>query len=191
MDPALWATLWAGVGACCVLVLLLVAGAAKGRRWRQSAAVRTAPDGRVPEAALAAALADVEALRAQVDRLSTELAARRPGATATDNPATGGTPPRAGAAAVVPVASDYVITTAGEPERPTQVPERAVLSVTLGEPLVKLAAFGYAVRKALSPESRNRIAFEMRREVKRARKERRRHARRARVATPRRAEEAA
>jgi len=34
------------------------------------------------------------------------------------------------------------------------------------------------VRRALSPESRNRIAFEMRREVKRARKERRRAARR-------------
>lgn len=51
-------------------------------------------------------------------------------------------------------------------------------SVTLGEPLLKAVAFGYGVRRALSPESRNRIAFEMRREVKRARKERRRAARR-------------
>jgi hypothetical protein len=70
------------------------------------------------------------------------------------------------------------------------VSERAVLSVTLGEPLVKLAAFGYGLRRALSAESRNRITFEMHREVKRARKERRRAARRARVA-PAPAEESA
>jgi hypothetical protein len=91
-----------------------------------------------------------------------------------------------GAAAVVPPQTEYVITTAGDPVADARglqaVPERAVLSVTLGEPLVKLAAFGYGVRRALSAESRNRIAFEMRREVKRARKERRRAARRARVA---------
>jgi hypothetical protein len=65
-------------------------------------------------------------------------------------------------------------------DRP-QVPEGAVLSVTLGEPLVKVAAWAHGIRRALAPETRNRIAFEMRREVKRARKERRRAARRARL----------
>jgi hypothetical protein len=37
-----------------------------------------------------------------------------------------------------------------------------------------MVAFGHGVARALSPESRNRIWFEMRREVRRARKQRRR-----------------
>ena len=53
-----------------------------------------------------------------------------------------------------------------------QVPDRLVLSATMGEPLVKVAAFGHGLRRALSPESRNRIWFEMRREVRAARKRR-------------------
>ena len=75
------------------------------------------------------------------------------------------------AAATAPVApqTEYLITSVGEP-----VPDRVVLSTTVGEPLVKAIAFGYGVRRALSPETRNRIAFEMKREVRRARKQRRR-----------------
>ena len=157
MNPALWAALGATVALLLVLVGVALALVLSGRRARAR-----------EQAAAESARADMEALRAQVDELSSELAATR------------------GAAAVVPPQTEYVITTAGDPVTdPTglpTVPERAVLSVTLGEPLVKLAAFGYGVRKALSPETRNRIAFEMRREVKRARKERRRAARRARVA---------
>jgi hypothetical protein len=68
--------------------------------------------------------------------------------------------------------SAYVITDAGEPG--PNVPDRVVLSATIGEPLVKVVAFGHGVRRALSAESRNRIWFEMRREVRRARKQRRR-----------------
>ncbi len=68
--------------------------------------------------------------------------------------------------------ASYVITDAGRPE-PT-VPDRVVLTATLGEPLVKAVSFGHGVRRALSAESRNRIRFEMRREVRRARKQRRR-----------------
>jgi hypothetical protein len=165
MNPALWAAL--GATAALLLVLLgaglaLVIG---GRRVRAR-----------ERAALATARADVEALSARLEDLSAELAASR------------------GAAVLTPPQAEYVITTAGdrsaEAEDLPQVPDRAVLSVTLGEPLVKLAAFGYGVRKALSGETRNRIAFEMRREVKRARKERRRAARRTRL-TQTRAEEAA
>jgi hypothetical protein len=59
------------------------------------------------------------------------------------------------------------------------VPNRVVLSAAFGEPLVKVVAFGFGLRRALSPESRNRIAFEVRREVKRARKQRRRATKRA------------
>jgi hypothetical protein len=167
MNPALWAAF----GGTAVLFLVLsgvVLGALLGARRLRAR----------EQQVLDSARADVEALRAQVEELSAALAVNQ------------------GAAAVVPPAVEYVITTAGgEAGRGDlpQVPDRAVLSVTLGEPLVKLAAFGYGLRKALSAESRNRIAFEMRREVKRTRKERRRGARRSRLAqtAPRGAEEAA
>jgi hypothetical protein len=44
----------------------------------------------------------------------------------------------------------------------------------LGESLVRLVSLGYGVRRALSAENRNRIRFEVRREVKRSRRQRRR-----------------
>jgi hypothetical protein len=80
---------------------------------------------------------------------------------------------------------EFVITTAGPVDVPLEVEHAAPVthqqltarqfaSVALGESLVTLASFGYGVRRALSPENRNRIAFEMRREVRRARKQRRR-----------------
>lgn len=87
---------------------------------------------------------------------------------------------------VTPGDDQYVVTEAGvvrledpaalderaQPPRP--VPDQLVLSATLGEPLVKVAAFGHGVRRALSAESRNRIRFAMRQEVRRSRKQRRR-----------------
>ena len=78
---------------------------------------------------------------------------------------------------------EFVITTAGAPDVPAphaghapvrQLTAREFTSVALGESLVTIAAFGYGVRRALSPENRNRITFEMRQEVRRARKQRRR-----------------
>ncbi|HEU4513934.1 MAG TPA: hypothetical protein VFR87_12590 [Nocardioidaceae bacterium] len=149
MNPALWAALG---GAAALLLVLLGAALALLLVSRRARARE--------RAALAAATADVDTLRARVDELSAELAASR---------------------APAPAETEYLITTAGhDADRRDlpQVPERAVLSVTVGEPLVKLAAFGYGLRRALSAESRNRIGFEMRREVKRARKARRRAARR-------------
>ncbi len=44
-----------------------------------------------------------------------------------------------------------MITDAGEPEAEPNVPDRVVLSATLGEPLVKVVAFGHGLRRALSP----------------------------------------
>ena len=168
MNPALWAALGGTAALFLVLVGVALALLLGARRTR----VR---EGR----ALASARADMEALRTQVEELSAALAASQ------------------GAAAVVRPSVEYLITTAGQGgadrgELP-QVSDRAVLSVTLGEPLVKLAAFGYGLRKALSAENRNRIAFEIRRETKRVRKERRRAARRSRLAQarPEAAEEAA
>ncbi|HEX2894722.1 MAG TPA: hypothetical protein VHO29_12050 [Marmoricola sp.] len=74
----------------------------------------------------------------------------------------------------------FVITHVGDPDEVDQsalsaspVPDRLVLSATLGEPLVKVAAFSHGVRRALSPESRNRIWFEVRREVRASRRRRR------------------
>ena len=59
-----------------------------------------------------------------------------------------------------------------DPPEPT-ISNRLVLSATVGEPLVKSLAFAHGLRVALSPESRNRIRFEMKRETRRARKQRR------------------
>ncbi len=76
----------------------------------------------------------------------------------------------------VPEQADFVITHVGEPGagvEPVAVPDRLVLSATLGEPLVKVAAFSHGVRRALSARSRNRIWFEMRSEVRASRRRRR------------------
>jgi hypothetical protein len=68
----------------------------------------------------------------------------------------------------------YLITDAGLEKTEPDVSNRLVLSATFGEPLVKVVSLGHGLARALSPESRNRIRFEMRREVRRARKQRRR-----------------
>ena len=52
--------------------------------------------------------------------------------------------------------------------------------LVLRETVVKAASLAHGVRRALDPETRNRIRFEMRREVKRARKQRRSDTREAR-----------
>ena len=165
MNPALWTAL----GSAATLLLLLLGYVLAS--WRRRSVTRVAE-----RDALAEARADVEALRERVEELSAQLAATR-----------------APASGTLLAPGDIVITSAGESPRTDlpQVPERAVLSATVGAPLVKAAAFGYGLRRALSAESRNRIAFEMRREVKRARKARRRHARRTRTVDALRAEEAA
>ena len=110
--------------------------------------------------ALLVAQQDTAELRARLDALSDQLERQSATMVSTDDPA-------------------YVITTAGAPEPPLHVPDRLVLSATVGEPLVKAMALGHGVRRALSAESRNRIWFEMRREVRRARKHRRRETKEA------------
>lgn len=146
-------------GAAATVVVLLCTGLVLVAVSR----ARTVRTTRAHESELAAARADVEALRARLEELEAARAA------------TPATPP-----------TEYVITTAStagdrSPE-PVDVPLRSVVQVSFAEPLLKTVALVYGVRRALSPESRNRIAFEMRREVKRARKERRRAMRQARRA---------
>jgi len=73
------------------------------------------------------------------------------------------------------VDEEYVITRLGD--EPAQEPAPALetrlfADLVLRESVVKAASFAYGVRRGLSPANRNRIWFEMRREVKRARKQR-------------------
>lgn len=116
------------------------------------------------EAMLDAALRESDDLRARLDEL--ELAREQVAAPAART--------RKRQAAAVAEAPAFLITDAGNGpvEDPIAVPDRLVLSATLGAPLVKVAAFGHGIARALSPESRNRIWFEMRREVRAARKRR-------------------
>lgn len=73
-----------------------------------------------------------------------------------------------------PVMAEFIITDMGSEEPPpVEVTNSVVLSATIGEPLVKAAAFAHGLRRALTPENRNRIRFEMKRELRRSRKARR------------------
>lgn len=102
------------------------------------------------EATLARSQAETAGLRRQLDELAGRI--ERPSAEA-----------------------EFVITSVGRPEpEAVEVPDRLVLGATLGEPLVRAAAFTHGLRRALSAESRNRIRFAMRQEVRRSRRERRR-----------------
>src|SRR5918998_37008 len=78
--------------------------------------------------------------------------------------------------------ADFVITQLG-PETAQPVPAveaRLFGDIVLRETVVQAASLFHGLRRALSPESRNRIGFEMRREVRRSRKQRRADLREAR-----------
>jgi hypothetical protein len=75
--------------------------------------------------------------------------------------------------------TEYVITHVGEPE-PEQVAEPApslsgplFADIVLRETVVQTASLFQGLRRALAPETLNRIRFQMRQEVKRSRKQRR------------------
>ncbi|MET3963682.1 hypothetical protein ABIE44_003616 [Marmoricola sp. OAE513] len=151
MDSALLGAILAALGGAVVALLAVGLLAVLRRRNRSRADL---------EAMLDAALRESDDLRTRLEELSVQLP---------DHPA------------AVPTESlTYLITDAGRPgadvavpvEDPVVVPDRLVLSATVGTPLVKVAAFSHGVRRALSPENRNRIWFEMRREVRAARKRR-------------------
>jgi hypothetical protein len=115
--------------------------------------------------AVADARAETAALREELDELTRRL----------DRPV--GTRPA--------VAAEFVITDLGqealEPEQPpAQVSTALFADLVLRETVVKAGGLVHGVRRALAPENRNRIRFEMKREVKRARKQRRADTREAR-----------
>lgn len=100
-------------------------------------------------------------LRVRVDELESDIAARVAGGEVA-SPAAG------------PV--EFVITDLGRPETPAE-PVRldapAFADVVLRETVVKAASLVHGVRRGLAPETRNRIRFEMRQEVRRSRRQRR------------------
>jgi hypothetical protein len=79
---------------------------------------------------------------------------------------------------------EYTITDLGRPEDPDPDPpsiDRALFAdIVLRETVVKAASLAHGVRRALAPETRNRIRFEVRREIRRARKQRKADLREAR-----------
>jgi hypothetical protein len=112
------------------------------------------------------ARAETAALRAQLDALEQRLS--RPA------------PPR------TPIDTEFVITHLGTDQAEEPAPSAPEVSsalfadLVLRETVVKAASLAHGVRRALDPETRNRIRFEMKREVKRARKQRRTETRQAR-----------
>jgi hypothetical protein len=79
-----------------------------------------------------------------------------------------------------PPAAEFVITRVGEPEPEPEVaepvpalPGPVFADLLLKESVVQTASLFQGLRRALSAETRNRIRFHMRQEVKRSRKQRR------------------
>lgn len=70
--------------------------------------------------------------------------------------------------------------TRGSAEPAERIDGRLFVDIVARETVVKAAALGHGVRRALAPEVRNRIRFEMKREVKRSRKARKDEYRRVR-----------
>lgn len=78
--------------------------------------------------------------------------------------------------------AEFVITGLGQPEaEPAPKIETTLFAdIVLRETVVKAASLAHGLRRALDPETRHRIRYEMGREVKRARKQRRVDTRQAR-----------
>lgn len=151
---------WLAVATVLALVALLGAVVALTRSLRR---VR-----RETERLLAATARDAEELRVQLADLDEALKRQAAMATASNLPDR------------VPVAvvddREYLITDLHRGRGP-QVPARIVpapvfADILLRESVIKTAALAAGIRRALSPEIRNRIRFEMKREVKRSRKDR-------------------
>lgn len=153
MNPTLLVTLALGAVVACVLLCLLVALLRDRARSR---------------ALLEQTRAESAELRDRLDALSLQVAAARQAAQKASQP------------------EEYVITHLGEDDLapagstpgydadggPTRLDGRLFADIVLRETVVKAASLGHGVRRAMAPETRNRIRFEMKREVKSRRKAR-------------------
>jgi hypothetical protein len=106
---------------------------------------------------------DLEALRQQLDGLERRVAEK---GSATSSP--------------VDAPVEFVITDLGRPDlsgertaEPVRLDGPAFADIVLKETVVKAASFAHGVRRGLAPATRNRIRFEMKQEVRRARRQRR------------------
>lgn len=108
----------------------------------------------------------LESLRDQVEQIERRLAASSAPTTAEQR--------------------EYVITGLGDGSADEDAPSTPRVEaplfadLVLRETVVQAASLAHGLRRALAPEARNRIRFEMRRELKRARKQRRADLREAR-----------
>ncbi|GAA4381136.1 hypothetical protein [Nocardioides caricicola] len=141
---------WIGAAAAGVLALVALALGAALLRARS----RT-------DRELEAARAERAELRAQIEALEARVSRPEPR-----------TAPEA----------EFVITGLGQPEaEPAPKIETTLFAdIVLRETVVKAASLAHGLRRALDPETRHRIRYEMGREVKRARKQRRVDTRQAR-----------
>ena len=160
MNPALLASVAAAV-VVAVVVAVLVSRASRRR----------------VQAQLDAARADVEALAARLDDLATSDTTHQPVPEPREFVITSlpdGTVPRHAAGTRPETGPEVDSEVEALPRVTTHLTAGQFASVAAGESLVRVLSFGYGVRRALSAENRNRIRFEMRREVKSARRQRRR-----------------
>lgn len=118
-------------------------------------------------AELAEARAETADLRARVDALASRVPSREEPYVITGVVSSGG----------MTAAPPTTTTPAPVPER---IDGRLFADIVLRESVVKAASLTHGVRRAMSPESRNRIRFEFRQEVRRSRKQRKEMLRSAR-----------
>jgi hypothetical protein len=140
--------------AACALLLAVAAGAAVTLRQLSTRAT---------------------ALQHAVDRLCDQVADldRREAARTAAQEAAAEQPERARQA-------DWVITRFDDEQEQRTVPAQQVVSTALGEPLIKVAALSHGVRQALREERRAHLAFQVRREYRRRRRQTRARTRAAR-----------
>ncbi len=111
---------------------------------------------------LEAAHAETARLQEQVDAIERRLAAPAPRQ---------------------PEVEEWTITGLGRDEEPEPAPtiDRVLFAdIVLRETVVRAASLAHGVRRAMAPETRNRVRFEVRREIRRARKQRKADLREAR-----------
>lgn len=157
MIPELVVPSWLAVVTLLAVVALVVAVA-----WLGGALRRTRERS---DALLSSAAAGAEELRAQLAEIQVQLeeqAAEQARLT------------RAANLPVVVDDTEYVITELGRPRAAVpMLPAPAFVDTLLRESVIKTASLATGLRRALAPDVRNRLRFEMRREVKRSRKQRR------------------
>jgi hypothetical protein len=154
MNPLVATAVLAAVAAVAVVGLVVACTTAASGRRRLERELSTSRE-------------SVERLRARVDELSR----------AVDVPASRRPP---GPEFVITSLGDEPAAVADEGARATDLPAPEFMSLAARESLIRLVCLGHGVRRALSAESRNRIRFEVGREIRRARKVRRRDLKEAR-----------